>query len=148
MFFVFFDERTEMTVWPLTLMYQCMWWDLSSFPQWHISPAFQVFALCQFQNECPSDVHYPKYLDISTPYYICSKIWTIYYLMCLKIAGWVANSVDPDETLGLHCLLRPVCLNTYDKYSSKYWREWMDTSSTSHELLMDTIEDFATIFWR
>ena len=34
----------------------------------------------------------------------------------------MANSVDPDETprtvashLGLHCLLRPVCLNTYSK---------------------------------
>ena len=35
----------------------------------------------------------------------------------------MANSVDPDETprsaashLGLHCLLRPVCTNTYGKY--------------------------------
>ena len=35
----------------------------------------------------------------------------------------MANSVDPDETpcsaashLGLHCLLRPVCPNTYSKY--------------------------------
>ena len=44
-------------------------------------------------------------------------------MLCLKIAGWVANSVDPDETphhvashLGLHCLLRPVCQNTYNKY--------------------------------
>ena len=43
--------------------------------------------------------------------------------MCLKISGWVANSVDPDEMprsaashLGLHCLLRPVCPNTYGKY--------------------------------
>ena len=40
-----------------------------------------------------------------------------------KIAGGVANSVDPDETphfvgshLDLHSLLRPVCLNTYG-----YW---------------------------
>ena len=37
----------------------------------------------------------------------------------------MANSVDPDETprsaashLGLHCLLRPVCPNTYDKYGN------------------------------
>ena len=44
-------------------------------------------------------------------------------MLCLKIAGWVANSVDPDETphcvashLGLHCLLRLVCPNTYGKY--------------------------------
>ena len=42
-------------------------------------------------------------------------------MLCLKIAGWVANSVDPDETpqnahLSQHCLLRPVCLNTYGDY--------------------------------
>ena len=37
----------------------------------------------------------------------------------------MANSVDPDETpcyaashLGLYCLLRPVCPNTYGKYGS------------------------------
>ena len=41
-------------------------------------------------------------------------------MLCLKNAGWVANSVDPDETprsaashLGLHCLLRQ---NMYGKY--------------------------------
>ena len=69
---------------------------------------------------------YPKYSDTSTPYHICSKIWTStihYRMLCLKIAGWVANSVDPDETphsaashLDLYCLLRPVCPNTYGKY--------------------------------
>ena len=69
---------------------------------------------------------YPKYSDTSTPYHVCSKIWTstIHYpMLCLKIAGWVANSVDPDETprfaashLDLYCLLRPVCPNTYGKY--------------------------------
>ena len=44
----------------------------------------------------------------------------MYPLMCLKIAGWVANSVDPAQNLysvapdlGPHCLLRPVCSNTY-----------------------------------
>ena len=43
-------------------------------------------------------------------------------MLYLKIAGCVANSADPDETLhsmasylGLHCLLRPVCPNTYRK---------------------------------
>ena len=63
---------------------------------------------------------YPKYSDTSTPYHTYSKI---YYLMCLKIAGLVANSIDPDEMphsaashLGLHCLLRPVCPNTHCKY--------------------------------
>ena len=47
---------------------------------------------------------YPKYSDTSRPYHTCSKIWTstIYYLMCLKIVWWVANSVDSDET---HCVL-------------------------------------------
>ena len=41
-------------------------------------------------------------------------------MMCLKT---VANSVDPDQTpqsaaseMGLHCLLRPVCPNTWGKY--------------------------------
>ena len=44
-------------------------------------------------------------------------------MLCLKIAGCVANSVDPDETprsaashLDLHCLLRSVCPNTNGKY--------------------------------
>ena len=69
---------------------------------------------------------YPKYSDTSTPYHICYKIWTstIHYpMLCLKIAGWVANSVDPDETqrsaashLGLYWMLRHVCPNTYGKY--------------------------------
>ena len=43
--------------------------------------------------------------------------------MCAKIAGWVANTVDPDQTprsaafdLGLLCLLKPVFPNTYSKY--------------------------------
>ena len=44
-------------------------------------------------------------------------------MLCLNIAGSVSNSLDPDETprsaashLGLHCLLRHICPNTYDKY--------------------------------
>ena len=65
---------------------------------------------------------YPKYPDTS-PYrdlYYEQIQFTIRY--CLKIAGWVANSVDPDEKprsaashLGLHCLLRPVCPNADGK---------------------------------
>ena len=46
-------------------------------------------------------------------------------MLCLKIAGWVANSVDPDEMphsaashLVLYCLLRPVGPNTYGKYGN------------------------------
>ena len=53
-------------------------------------------------------------------------------MLCLKTAGWVANSVDPDETprsaashLGLYCLLRPVCLNTYGKYG----KPWVKTKT-------------------
>ena len=44
-------------------------------------------------------------------------------MLYLKIAGRVANRVDPDEMLhyaashlGLCCLLRPVCPNTYGEY--------------------------------
>ena len=46
-------------------------------------------------------------------------------MLCLKTAGRVANRVDPDETprsaashLGLLCLLRPICPNTYCKYGT------------------------------
>ena len=41
-----------------------------------------------------------------------------------KTAGWMANSVDPDQMphsvasdLGLHCLLRLACLNTKTVYA-------------------------------
>ena len=45
-----------------------------------------------------------KTCQLLSPYHTTcsSKIWTspIYYpMLCLKIAGWVANSVDPDEML-------------------------------------------------
>ena len=47
--------------------------------------------------------------------------------MCLKFAGSVASSVDPDQTphpvvydLGLHCLLRPVSSNTKGTYGILY----------------------------
>ena len=55
-------------------------------------------------------------------------------MLCLKIATRVANSVDPDEMdfaashLGLHCLLRPVCTNTYDKYSNSAEKIGFDIS--------------------
>ena len=55
---------------------------------------------------------YPKYLDTSTPYHVCSKIWTstIHYpMLCLKIAEWVANSVDPNES---HVLRRLIWVYT------------------------------------
>ena len=44
-------------------------------------------------------------------------------LLCQIIAGWEANSVDPDKTprsaashLDLHCLLMAVCPNIYGKF--------------------------------
>ena len=89
-------------------------------------------CLLQFHQDCLLSNHriYPKYSDTSTPYHICSKIWTSTIhcpMLCLKIAGWVANSLDPDETphsaashLGLYCLLRPVCPNIYGKYG-RFW---------------------------
>ena len=47
----------------------------------------------------------------------------MYFVVVSKIAGRVANRVDLDgmsrsvaSHLGLHCLLRPVYLNTYGKY--------------------------------
>ena len=73
---------------------------------------------------------YPKFSDTSTPYHTCSKILTstIYYQMYLKIAGWVANNVDSDEIphsavshLGLHYLLRPVCLNSHTVLHDKFY---------------------------
>ena len=39
---------------------------------------------------------YHKHSDTSTPYHTCSKIWTstIYYpMLCLKIAGWMVNTL-------------------------------------------------------
>ena len=99
-----------------------------------------VITLCKYAG-CSGLCYYriyPKYSDTSAPYHICSNIWTsiIHYpMLCLKIAGWVANSVDPDETphsaashLGLNCLLRPVCPNTYGKYGSLFFLgEFQDT---------------------
>ena len=72
---------------------------------------------------------YTKYSDTSTPYLTWFKIWasTIYYpLLCLKIAEWLANSVDFDETpryLDQHCLLRPVCPNIYGIHGSLHFEQ-------------------------
>ena len=71
---------------------------------------------------------YPKYSDTSTPYYSCPKIQTrtIYCpMLCLKNYWMSGKQCGPNETprsaashLGLHCLLRLVCPNTYGKYSN------------------------------
>ena len=54
-------------------------------------------------------------------YHTCLNIWTHSFyalLMCLNSAGWVANSVDPDQMphSGSKLLVRPICLNNYGKY--------------------------------
>ena len=65
---------------------------------------------------------YPKYWDALTSDHTCPKIWKslfYYQLMCLyNSAGWVANSVDPDQTphsvvsdLGLQ--FAQACLSQY-----------------------------------
>ena len=63
-------------------------------------------------------------IQTTTPYHTCPNIWTSpydYLLMCLQTAGWVADSVDPDQMLqsaasdlGLHCLLRLFYWNIMD----------------------------------
>ena len=109
--------------WRLDLISLCEYADLSK----SLLGAY-VFWRCGSQTSQHHVIFriYPKYSDTSTPYHIYSNNWTsiIHYpMLCLKIAGWVANSVDLDETprsaashLGLNCLLRPVCPNTYGKY--------------------------------
>ena len=64
-----------------------------------------------------------KYLDTLTPYHACPKILSssFYCLMIgLKNIGHMTTSVDPNTNtvvsgLGLHCLLRSVCFNTWGK---------------------------------
>ena len=56
-------------------------------------------------------------------------------MMCLKIVGQVANSVDLDGmpqnvASHLHCLLRPVCCNIYGKYSKKVSGKYFSSSFT------------------
>ena len=91
---------------------------------WTTGPSLETQLTLIIQSEGDQQISitfeyciYCKYSDSSTPYHT----FTICYpMLCLKIAWWAANSVDPDETLhsagshlGLHCLLSPVCPNTY-----------------------------------
>ena len=60
----------------------------------------------------------------SLPYFIRNfNKYNLLPKLCLKVAEWVANSVDPDEMphfaashLGLHCLLRPLAKYVQKKY--------------------------------
>ena len=76
-----------------------------------------LIQISEFPEPC---CIYPKYSDTSMPCRTSSKILdNLLPDTVSKIAGGVANSVDPDEMshsaasqLGLHSLLRPVCPNT------------------------------------
>ena len=59
-------------------------------------------------------------------YHIGPKIWTSLVYNIFYIGGWVVHSVDANQKphvlhhliwVGLHCLLRPVCPNTWGYYS-------------------------------
>ena len=78
---------------------------------------------------------YPKYLDTSTPYHICSKIWTstIHYpMLCLKTAGWVANC-------------RPRWLPSYKTFfvSNSWPWTWNLYSNYKHLLNISEQENFS-----
>ena len=73
-----------------------------------------------------------------------SKIWTSTIccsLLCLKIAGRVANIVEPDETashLVLQGLLRPVCPNTCGKHG-KCGVDLMGIDTLAGEVTVSTL---------
>ena len=128
--------KVFLTVYELRLLSLLQFWPRLCLGEWNVliwslsfGLLFYVTTIVWFRA-----VIYTNYpINPSTPYHICSKIWTstiCYPILCL--AGWVANSVDPDETprsaasydtphsvashLSLHCLIRPVCPNTYGEY--------------------------------
>ena len=63
--------------------------------------------------------------DTSAPYQTCSKIWTIYYpILCLKIAGLLANSIDPDEMpqyAVIALIAFCICLDTFTWSCPSFW---------------------------
>ena len=86
----------------------------------YFDPAYYITKLLLLWDHI-----YPQYSNTFSSYRNCPKIRTgpfynMYELICLNIARWFANSVDPDQTprsaasdQGLHCLLRPL---TWGKY--------------------------------
>ena len=65
--------------------------------------------------------------------------------MCLKITGWMTDSVDPDQMinsaasdLGLHCLLMPVCPNTWGYYGNILWITGMPCVMKSAKAILHT----------
>ena len=87
---------------------------------------------------------YSKYTDTSTLNHTCSKNWTspLYNpMLCLKLAGWVANSVDPDETLrsleqrradARLCMLYKITYGTVAIQMPSYFKQ--STEATHHSL--------------
>ena len=108
----------------LVICKQKIWWSPNT-----SSPSQSCHCYEKFSSEVISGLVLGKRtvftLSIGTPQ-LLTITSTIYCpMLCLKIAGWVANSVDPDQVtcsavshLGQHCLPRPVCPNTYSKYGN------------------------------
>ena len=74
-------------------------------------------------------------------------------MLCQKIAGWMANSVDSDETpcsaashLGLYCLLRPVCPNTCGKYGNYKLSGYCPVTATFQMLEYRSDWPFTAVF--
>ena len=63
---------------------------------------------CAYRGMCRNWIEYGTLFTLSIwtpPHLIILWIWTIYYpMLCLKIVGCVANSVDPDECILRHLL--------------------------------------------
>ena len=62
---------------------------------------------------------YPKYLDTLAPYH-CSPKFCIspFYYLLMWMSGKSADLDNEASDLGLHCLLRPGCQNTWGKNCS------------------------------
>ena len=62
-------------------------------------------------------------------------------LMCLKCNGWVANSVDSDQTprfaasgQSLRCFLGPVCLKTQGYYGNQFEYKLLNDTLVEHDI--------------
>ena len=72
---------------------------------------------------------------------------------CVNNSWWcVANSVDPDHmlhspasNLGLHCLLKPVYLNTLGKYGKGFNITIFTKSIQTHQLLIKLVLKFEQV---
>ena len=82
-----------------------------------------------FPQFCKSDMSNLIYLEVFQRVPWTFEITRFDCTICISnTAGWVANSVDPDQMLhstasdlGLQCLLRPICLNIMGIYGKTIW---------------------------